>query len=107
MSAPTKSSGKPGYRQLNARLPEQLVAEINAYAQARGGFRDETVERILRGALAQADRRTSADGRSLKVEFSFPDPIRAACERYLVYFGEFLRDAGVEVTNALAEKAGT
>ena len=107
MASPTQTSRKPGYRQLNARLPEQLVYEINAYAESRGLFRDATLERMLREALAQTGSRTDEDKLSVRVEFTFPEPIKTACEQYLVYFGEFLRDAGVEVTTEFAEKAGT
>lgn len=107
MSAPSRTSGKPGYRQMNARLPEQLVHEINAYAQVHGMFRDATLEHMLRDALAQAGTRTRENARTVSVEFSFPDEIKAVCEQYLLYFGEFLRDVGVQVTAELSEKADT
>ncbi|HSH82821.1 MAG TPA: hypothetical protein VLA19_30175 [Herpetosiphonaceae bacterium] len=43
---------------------------------------------------------------SVVVRFKFPEEIQAACEQYLVYFVQFLRDIGVEATASLTEEAG-
>jgi hypothetical protein len=37
--------------------------------------------------------------------FSFPDSLRASCEQYLMYFGQFLSDLGIEATTELKEEA--
>jgi hypothetical protein len=37
--------------------------------------------------------------------FSFPDSLRASCEQYLVYFGQFLSDLGIQATTELKEEA--
>jgi len=45
-----------------------------------------------------------ADGKSLTVFFEFPAPIKSACEQYLLYFVQFLRDLGIETEAALTEQ---
>lgn len=49
----------------------------------------------------------SADAEPLKVsrEFTFPEPARFACEQYLMYFGQFLADLGIQADVRLREKA--
>ncbi len=43
---------------------------------------------------------------SVVVSFKFPEEIQVACEQYLVYFVQFLRDIGIEATANLTEEAG-
>jgi hypothetical protein len=38
-------------------------------------------------------------------KFDFPTDVRAACEQYLLYFGQFLRDLGIEADTKLSEQA--
>ena|ERR1041385_2210085 len=38
--------------------------------------------------------------------FDFPEHVRVPCEQYLLYFGQFLRDLGVEANTALTPEAG-
>jgi hypothetical protein len=38
--------------------------------------------------------------------FEFPAPIKSACEQYLLYFAQFLRDLGIEAEAELKEEAG-
>jgi hypothetical protein len=38
--------------------------------------------------------------------FDFPDRVRVACEQYLLYFVEFLRDIGITAAAELQEEAG-
>ena len=40
---------------------------------------------------------------ALTLEFAFPPEVRSACEQYLLYFGEFLRDFGVTAISELNE----
>jgi len=40
-------------------------------------------------------------GNSLVTSFEFPEEIRTYCEQYLMYFVQFLRDVGVEVTSEI------
>jgi hypothetical protein len=43
--------------------------------------------------------------RSVSVLFSFPAPVKSACEQYLLYFGQFLSDLGIQAETELAEMA--
>lgn len=42
---------------------------------------------------------------ALQVSFDFPAPIKSACEQYLMYFSQFLRDLGINTTAKLEESA--
>lgn len=41
---------------------------------------------------------------SLTEQFNFPSEVKTACEQYLLYFAEFLKDVGIEVTTNITEK---
>lgn len=43
---------------------------------------------------------------SIMQEFEFPKEIRVYCEQYLIYFAQFLKDVGVEVTASITENDG-
>jgi CheY-like chemotaxis protein len=43
---------------------------------------------------------------SVAVLFDFPEEVRVPCEQYLLYFGQFLRDLGVQATSNLSHEAG-
>jgi hypothetical protein len=43
---------------------------------------------------------------SLEVAFDFPEEVRVPCEQYLLYFGQFLADVGVEATTNIHHEAG-
>jgi hypothetical protein len=43
---------------------------------------------------------------SLVTFFDFPSAVRPACEQYLVYFAQFLRDLGIEAKSEIKEEAG-
>jgi len=60
---------------------------------------------ILQKAHSKAlDRlRSNADHRSLMQRFHFPDEVKVACEQYLLYFAEFLRDVGIEAKSSLQD----
>jgi hypothetical protein len=36
--------------------------------------------------------------------FNFPEPVRPACEQYLIYFGQFLRDLGIDASTEVSER---
>ena len=106
--ASTRSRKGAHNRQLNTSLPAQLIADLNDYARSQGRFRDTTVEMMLRAALEEASgqkwrARASKKGDAAVFSFTFPEPVRAACTQYLLYFSEFLRDIGVSVTTQLSE----
>lgn len=48
----------------------------------------------------------SAQRDSVAVFFDFPESIRVPCEQYLLYFGQFLKDLGVDADTALSHEAG-
>lgn len=102
-SQASDSDDKPTFRQMNTRLPEDLVTELNRFTKEHGYFRDRMVEQILRDGLNDAVRRQ--EGRTISLEFEFPERVRAACSQYLIYFAEFLRDVGVDVQTELAHKS--
>ena len=43
--------------------------------------------------------------RRVSLPFSFPAPVKSACEQYLLYFGQFLSDLGIQAETELAETA--
>jgi len=45
-------------------------------------------------------------GDSIAVLFDFPEEVRVPCEQYLLYFGQFLRDLGVQAISDLSHEAG-
>lgn len=47
-----------------------------------------------------------ADSEAVRVRFEFPDSVRTACEQYLLYFAQFLKDLGVDVEAQIEERAG-
>ena len=63
---------------------------------------------ILPELVDEAERRLASRVRqnSIVMYFDFPEPVRAPCGQYLLYFVEFLRDLGVEATAELKQEAG-
>lgn len=55
---------------------------------------------------AEESLRLATDEGAVVVRFEFPESVRGACEQYLVYFAEFLRDLGVGADTALTTEAG-
>jgi hypothetical protein len=43
--------------------------------------------------------------RAIVQKFDFPEEVRTACEQYLLYFAEFLKDVGIEATAMITEEA--
>lgn len=50
-------------------------------------------------------QRLSLNTYSLTERFNFPLEVKTACEQYLLYFAEFLKDVGIEVTASITEEA--
>ncbi len=80
------------------------------------GFKDpltdigQSIERIVDVVKASELQATTEclreeKGKSLATYFSFPVEVRSACEQYLLYFAEFLRDVGINVSVELKEEA--
>lgn len=47
----------------------------------------------------------AGDSRTIAAIFEFPDSVKSACEQYLLYFGQFLKDLGIEAEAELKEQA--
>lgn len=66
----------------------------------------------LSGTLKQLHDETesalsaSREGNIVAMSFEFPDEVRVPCEQYLLYFGKFLQDLGVQATSDLQHNAG-
>jgi hypothetical protein len=58
------------------------------------------ISQIVKQRLRKPDEEDS-----LVRTFEFPDTIRSACEQYLIYFGQFLRDLGIEADSRIREQA--
>ena len=61
------------------------------------------IETAHRQTVRNLSRMTQSN--SVAVTFDFPPEIRVACEQYLVYFVQFLRDIGIEASAELREEA--
>lgn len=59
-----------------------------------------------RNLIQAAQERLVADAasRSLSSVFRFPPQIKTACEQYLIYFGQFLADLGIEAQTQISEE---
>lgn len=78
-------------------VPETLLEDVWQEVVPRGlALVNEAVRR-----LGQEEQ----EQHSVQQMFDFPVQIRAACEQYLVYFAQFLRDLGIEADAALTEHA--
>ncbi len=55
--------------------------------------------------LVKDELAAEEDRRTLVRRFSFPASIRSACEQYLIYFVQFLRDLGIEADVEMKEEA--
>jgi hypothetical protein len=69
-----------------------------------GSYLDEfdgPVRTLLSAAVQQLSHRTRGD--VLLAMFDFPPAIRIACEQYLLYFIQFLRDIGIEAEAELEQ----
>ena len=51
------------------------------------------------------DRFIPYNNNSIVIPFGFPEEIRPACEQYLLYFAQFLKDMGIEATADVRHEA--
>ncbi|WP_046180353.1 hypothetical protein [Domibacillus tundrae] len=63
---------------------------------------------IVKEILEKVDRLLITDSRKGSVVnfFDFPEHVRVPCEQYLVYFSEFLKNIGIDVTTDISHQAG-
>jgi hypothetical protein len=85
----------------------RLVFTINNPETKIGDSINETVD-LLKAIEAQAIENCleQIEDKSLATYFSFPEEVKSACEQYLLYFGEFLRDVGINASVEIKEEAG-
>jgi hypothetical protein len=91
--------GEENYFWCDIRLSDDtapLAALIHQYTP-----RVEALVRVAHGALLE-----SHAGSALTEVFAFPEPLRSACEQYLLYFTQFLRDLGIDAEAGIREEAG-
>lgn len=72
-----------------------IASEISRYTSELRTIHEKVVTSLI----------TNAE-ESVIVSFEFPKEINIACEQYLIYFVQFLRDLGVEATSELKHIAG-
>jgi hypothetical protein len=85
---------------------------LNGFGVFMLASKDSTIESIL---LARSDldaltanvraRFEAPNPGSIAAFFDFPVSVKSACEQYLLYFGQFLRDLGIEACTELKEQA--
>lgn len=73
-----------------------LWDEIGKWEEVAYGVHEVVLQR-----LAEFSRQDT-----LVTAFDFPMEIRAPCEQYLLYFGQFLRDLGIPARTHIREEAG-
>jgi hypothetical protein len=78
-----------------------LEKELLALSRLVEDHLDEKQTRELYASMGQEP----PSPKSVYVQFRFPTPIKSACEQYVLYFGQFLSDLGIETQTELAEKA--
>ncbi len=73
---------------------EDLVESALAKQEGLTRF-SKVIREALEGRRAQ----------TIDLVFDFPPAIRSACEQYLLYFGQFLRDIGIDARAEIKERA--
>jgi hypothetical protein len=64
-------------------------------------------EKEILAPWAEAVKQQKEDfSSSVTMHFNFPPTVKVACEQYLLYFVEFLKDVGIKATAELREQAG-
>lgn len=69
-----------------------IASDISKYSEVVSNIHSATTKALADYALK----------RTLTVYFNFPEDIRVACEQYLIYFIQFLRDLGVKASHELS-----
>lgn len=90
----------------DSEMQFRLLAQLQRHASIADIF---TLLDTLTELRAGIENHVSGDlsNKSLSWSFNFPPSIKAACEQYLVYFAQFLRDLGIEAETHLTERAKT
>lgn len=105
---PTGVDSYSGYRdwEMGIRFCLALAVTPDIRLQDLWEVAIERTDQLLERAIVRLDRMSTTRQRSVEQLFEFPAPVRAACEQYLMYFAQFLRDLGVDADASLTETAG-
>jgi hypothetical protein len=103
--------GAPQYRDIEPLdLPHIIFVDWKPAPPLASVVRDELSPRlkILRDVSEQAHQSLIIGSRpdSMSVSFEFPEPVKVACEPYLLYFVEFLKQLGIESSADITHDAG-
>lgn len=79
-------------KNLNSPIDDELIAQRDIIQR----LHDQTISFL----------KDSARKESVSMYFDFPVSVSVACEQYLLYFGQFLRDIGVSAETSLTHEAG-
>lgn len=82
---------------------ERLLPDEDA--ASRGGLAESQSSENSNSMQLATLRATGDD--SVFVTFAMPEAARIYCGQYLLYFGEFLKDVGVDVETKIADEAGS
>src|SRR5215204_1052041 len=67
---------------------------------------EECVDTLSNAQAELKENLSDDESTRLVSRFNFPEGLRVPCEQYLLYFGQFLHDLGVEATTDLRHEAG-
>jgi len=81
---------------LHSFTNEPIKNDINTYIEIFKNLHLETLKAIDELGLIN----------SVNASFTFPEELKVPCEQYLLYFAQFLKDLGINVTPNLREEAG-
>lgn len=100
-----EDKSKGGHELIGNGFYLQVTLVIDQYSIAEY---IERIEPIVDEFIAQVE--TSLDEKKFRnaivTHFNFPKEVEIACEQYLLYFVEFLRDLGVDATADIQHEAG-
>jgi hypothetical protein len=96
-----ESTANPVNNAVSIRCP---IKNPEATIEAEISTFREQIQKVLDQAVAYISQ--TFDREPLAVFFDFPEPIKIACEQYLLYFGQFLNDLGVSATTSLTHQMG-
>jgi hypothetical protein len=90
----TVAVSRSGYFSIGSHAhPGTIADNVRSRLDLLGTYRDEVERRI-------------ADRGGLTFTFTFPPQATVACQQYLLYFAEFLRDVGIDANTSVREEAG-
>lgn len=94
------------YWQANEELKGFGVSSIMHVGRLVGDALALTDELPRLSSIVRAKLNDTGDN-VLQIAFDFPAPIKNVCEQYLMYFGQFLLDLGINATAKLEESANS